>query len=132
MGGWRDRPGYPYTADDQAFAQDLADRAGLAIENARLYQQLAERECRLREMMERRRAPQPALPDTPLTARELEVLPYLLQGRTNREIATSLHVSLSTVKAHIEHIIAKLGVSDRTQAAVRAIELGLVSPCGSA
>ncbi len=132
IGGWRDRPGYPHTADDQAFVLDLADRAGLAIENARLYQQLAERECRLREMMEPRRAPQPALPDAPLTSRELEVLPYLLQGRTNREIAKSLNVSLSTVKAHIEHIIAKLGVSDRTQAAVRAIELGLVSPCGPA
>jgi len=61
-----------------------------------------------------------------LTARETEVLRLLAQGQTNREIARGLFVSLSTVKAHVEHIISKLGVSDRTQAAVRAVELGLV------
>ena len=63
---------------------------------------------------------------SPLTPRELEVLALLATGRTNRQIATELHLSLSTVKRHVEHIIAKLGVSDRTQAAVRAGELGLL------
>ncbi len=60
-----------------------------------------------------------------LTARELEILELLVQGQSNQEIARILTVSLSTVKTHIQHIIAKLEVSDRTQAAVRAIRLGL-------
>lgn len=61
-----------------------------------------------------------------LTPREHEVLQLLTQGLTNREIARKLIVSVSTVKIHVEHILAKLDVSDRTQAAVRAIELGLL------
>jgi DNA-binding NarL/FixJ family response regulator len=63
----------------------------------------------------------------PLTDRECEVLGLLARGQTNREIAQNLVVSPWTVKAHVGHIIGKLGVSDRTQAAVRAIELGLVT-----
>lgn len=61
-----------------------------------------------------------------LSPREREVLRLLTQGQTNREIAQNLAVSVSTVKNHVEHILAKLGVSDRTQAAVRAVELGLL------
>jgi DNA-binding NarL/FixJ family response regulator len=61
-----------------------------------------------------------------LTLREGEVLRLLAQGLTNREIAHALVVSVGTVKVHVEHIIAKLGVSDRTQAAVRAVALGLL------
>lgn len=60
-----------------------------------------------------------------LSTREREVLQLLAQGQTNREIAENLTVSISTVKVHVEHILAKLGVSDRTQAAVRAVELRL-------
>lgn len=62
----------------------------------------------------------------PLSTREREVLQLLTQGQTNREIAENLVVSVSTIKVHVEHILAKLGVSDRTQAAVRAIEMGLI------
>ncbi len=63
----------------------------------------------------------------PLTPRETEVLQLLAAGRTNQEIAQTLVISRGTAKVHVERIIRKLGVSDRTQAAVRAIELGLVS-----
>src|SRR5215211_5272527 len=62
----------------------------------------------------------------PLTPRELEVLGLMKLGRTNREIAADLVISLGTAKNHVEHIIAKLRVSDRTQAVVRALELGIV------
>jgi NarL family two-component system response regulator LiaR len=66
------------------------------------------------------------VPEPPtLTAQELEVLRLLARGQTNRQIARSLLYSVSTVKAHVRSTISKLGVSDRTQAAVRAIELGL-------
>jgi DNA-binding NarL/FixJ family response regulator len=61
-----------------------------------------------------------------LTPREIEVLRLLSQGQTNPQIARSLLVSRGTVKIHVQHIISKLGVSDRTQAAVRAIEAGLL------
>jgi DNA-binding NarL/FixJ family response regulator len=69
----------------------------------------------------------PEMPAEPLADREIEVLGLLAQGKTNREISRELFVSLSTVKTHVHRIIAKLGVSDRTQAAVRVVELGLLS-----
>ena len=56
-----------------------------------------------------------------LTAREREVLAELAQGRSNREIARALHVSEKTVKAHVSSVLAKLGVADRTQAALFAV-----------
>jgi len=62
-----------------------------------------------------------------LTPREVEVLRLLSQGQTNPQIAQNLEVSRGTVKIHVQHIISKLGVSDRTQAAVRAIEAGILS-----
>ena len=62
----------------------------------------------------------------PLTPRELEVLQLVALGRTNREVAEGFVISVGTVKNHVEHIIAKLGASDRTQAVVRALELGLI------
>jgi DNA-binding NarL/FixJ family response regulator len=65
---------------------------------------------------------------SPLTSRELEVLRLLAQGKTNQDIAEDLLVSRATAKEHVRHIIAKLEVSDRTQAVVRAYELGLVRP----
>jgi DNA-binding NarL/FixJ family response regulator len=63
-----------------------------------------------------------------LTKREREVLRLLAQGQTNQEIARSLVLSTLTVKTHVQRIIRKLGVSDRTHAAVRAAELGLLAP----
>lgn len=66
-------------------------------------------------------------PTEVLTPRETEVLSLVVKGKTNKEIAQELVVSVLTVKTHVQHIISKLGVSDRTQAAVRAVELGLLS-----
>jgi DNA-binding NarL/FixJ family response regulator len=63
-----------------------------------------------------------------LTPRETEVLSLLTTGQTNQQIAQTLTISKGTAKVHVERIIRKLGVSDRTQAAVRAIEQGLTSP----
>ena len=62
----------------------------------------------------------------PLTQRESEVLRQLSYGLTNKEIAQSLQISYETVKEHVQHILRKLGVSDRTQAAVWAVRKGLV------
>ena len=61
-----------------------------------------------------------------LTQREVEVLRLIAQGRTNRQIARSLFVSVSTTKKHVQRIFSKLEVSDRTQAAVKASVLGLL------
>lgn len=62
----------------------------------------------------------------PLSVREVEVLRLLSTGLNNREIGKLLYISDSTVKSHVEHIIQKVGVSDRVQAAVWAARLGLV------
>jgi DNA-binding NarL/FixJ family response regulator len=64
--------------------------------------------------------------DVPLTQRESEVLRQLAFGLTNKEIAQALNISYETVKEHVQHILRKLGVSDRTQAAVWAVRKGLV------
>jgi DNA-binding NarL/FixJ family response regulator len=66
-----------------------------------------------------------ALPAS-LTPREEDVLGLLAQGYSNRQIAHSLFISLTTVKKHVERIISKLGVSTRTEAAVKASRLGLL------
>ncbi|TQS22139.1 response regulator transcription factor [Microbispora hainanensis] len=63
-----------------------------------------------------------------LTARELDVLRHIAYGQSNAEIAASLYVSIETVKTHVRHVLDKLGARDRTQAAVRAYELGLLFP----
>jgi two-component system, NarL family, response regulator LiaR len=61
-----------------------------------------------------------------LSPRELDVLRLIAEGLGNKEIADKLEISLSTVKTHIEDILARLQVSDRTQAAVKAVRQGLL------
>jgi NarL family two-component system response regulator LiaR len=62
-----------------------------------------------------------------LTGREREVLALIARGRANKRIALELGISEKTVKTHVGHVLAKLGVADRTQAAVLAVQEGLVT-----
>jgi DNA-binding NarL/FixJ family response regulator len=72
----------------------------------------------------KRAAPQPLA--EPLSGRELDVLGQLASGRSNKEIASELGIAEGTVKNHMSNVIGKLGALDRTQAALRARELGLI------
>ena len=69
------------------------------------------------------------MPDNPetLTDRETEVLRLLAMGKSNREISANMYLGETTVKTHVSNILTKLGVSSRTQAALFAIGIGLVS-----
>ena len=69
-----------------------------------------------------------AEPVEALTPRELEVLQIMARGARNRDIAQELVISERTVKIHVANIIAKLGVTNRTAAVVRAIDLDLIKP----
>jgi DNA-binding NarL/FixJ family response regulator len=62
----------------------------------------------------------------PLSERELEILALITKGASNKEIANQLFIAEGTVKNHVTHILSKLGVRDRTQAALKARELGLL------
>jgi NarL family two-component system response regulator LiaR len=63
----------------------------------------------------------------PLTGREVEVLRHLAMGQSNKEIAAALTIAEKTVRTHVSNILAKLGVASRTQAALHAVRIGLVS-----
>jgi NarL family two-component system response regulator LiaR len=70
-----------------------------------------------------------AAPDVDgLTRREREVLCLIATGRSNKRIAFELGIAEKTVKTHVGHVLAKLGVADRTQAALLAVRVGLVQP----
>ena len=64
--------------------------------------------------------------DSHVSEREIEILMLVAQGRSNREIARELHISDSTVKAHMLHIFDKLGVDDRTAAVTTALRRGII------
>ena len=86
------------------------------------------REAGLRESPPSRVAPESL--ENRLSSQETEVLRLIATGKTNRQITQELHISLSSVKTYVQRIIKKLGVSDRTQASVRAVEMGLLSERG--
>lgn len=64
--------------------------------------------------------------DTPLTNREIQVLRHVALGLSNKEIGTSLDISVETVKEHVQNILRKIDATDRTQAAVWAVKEGIV------
>ncbi|QTN00976.1 response regulator [Sediminibacillus dalangtanensis] len=78
------------------------------------------------KVMAKMRNRQTTLPHESLTAREMEVLLLVAQGKTNQEIADELFIALKTAKVHVSNILSKLEVQDRTQAAVYAYRQGLV------
>ena len=78
----------------------------------------------VRNTMKRRREPRDE--SMPLTNREVQVLRHVAMGLSNREIGKSLEISIETVKEHVQNILRKIDVNDRTQAAVWAVKKGLV------
>ena len=109
---------------ERRLAQDVAAHAR---ENVYLHGVLAERERRLNDLLQHLLQPRTAAPPEAtsldrLTPREREVLRLLGAGQSNLEVARALNLSVGTVRLHVKHILAKLGVSSRTQAALRAWE----------
>jgi DNA-binding NarL/FixJ family response regulator len=78
------------------------------------------------KLVQRMRAGVGAAATPALSARELEVLRLVSDGRSNPEIARALFIGEATVKTHLQHVFEKLGVSDRTRAVTRAMELDLL------
>jgi two-component system, NarL family, response regulator LiaR len=78
------------------------------------------------KLMNRFRGPKPqAAPHEELTEREMEVLRLIASGKSNQEVADELFIGIKTVKFHVTNVLAKLGVEDRTQAAIYAFKHGL-------
>lgn len=77
------------------------------------------------KIMNRFRKPAESLPHEELTEREMEVLKLIAKGKSNQEVADELMIGVKTVKFHVTNILAKLGVEDRTQAAIYAFKHGL-------
>ncbi len=106
------------------------DRAGLvqAIHDAHAGQPALHPEVQ-RRLMRQLSTPEAPNPVETLTARELDVLRQIAAGRSNKEIAKALHLSEGTIKGYTSTLFGKLGVNDRTQAALFALRAG-VSPAG--
>jgi PAS domain S-box-containing protein len=110
------------TQRGQYAAAVIRDLADLVVLGRRLVNLLSELGEDLGTYIGARRGP----PDHLLTARELEVLTLAARGLSSRDISKQLTVSPSTVKTHLEHVYAKLDVSDRAAAVARAMRIGLL------
>jgi PAS domain S-box-containing protein len=119
-----------------SISRDVTEQRQAEAERAALYREVVAQQGRLTELLARleqdrahdvkrsahtRQAEQ-------LTARERDVLRLLTRGWSNREIATELRLAPGTVKNHVAILLAKLDASDRTQAAARAVNLGIAQP----
>jgi len=128
-----------FATDDKVFPAIRAGAAGYLLKEAEpsevaeaivkvargepiLHPSVAER------LMREVAAATPRAHRTDLTSRELEVLRLIAAGRSNREISKELSVAEKTVKTHVSNVLSKLGVGDRTQAALYAVQHGLAYP----
>jgi PAS domain S-box-containing protein len=115
-------------------ARDITEQHRAAVERAEVYRELLERDRRLQELIDRllvdrerdRRRAVAVSQLEPTTPREKEILHLMAHGLTNQQIGRRLGLSSGTVKNHVARLLEKLGVADRTAAAVRAVQLGLV------
>jgi DNA-binding NarL/FixJ family response regulator len=116
---------------DRGEARDLSRRAhetASALRAAPLAREIAAFARRARVQLDRATAGEssaPGIERLDLTARELEVLQLLAGGKTNREIAAELVISEKTASVHVSHILSKLGVRNRVEAASLAHALGV-------
>ncbi len=97
----------------------------VASAHAGVYQLAPEVAGKLVGSLQRQAAPEKPVPDPALTVRELKVLRLLARGASNKEIAKAFSVSEGTVKNHVSNILLRLGLRDRTQAAIYAVEHSL-------
>jgi NarL family two-component system response regulator LiaR len=128
-----------FVADDKVFPAIKAGALGYILKDTgpaelvRAIRQVHRGEPTMEAEIARRvlfeRAQPPRQPPTvdPLTARELDVLQFLAQGKSNREIAEDLVLSEMTVRTHVSNILSKLHLASRTQAALYALKEGLAS-----
>jgi ATP/maltotriose-dependent transcriptional regulator MalT len=111
----------------------LANQAAILIDSVQMLDELQRKDQRLELLVDQLLSETDRRPITsvdllaPLTRRERQVLDLLVDGLTNREIASRLVVEPDTIKDHVQSIIKKLGATDRTHAAVIAVRGGLVS-----
>ena len=106
--------------------QTLARAIRVLAEGGTFFQpSLTEKLLRGVSRVARLAAPEPVFMD-PLTARETEVMRLVAGGYSNREIGEALSAAEATVKVHVSSILSKLGVRDRVQAVLRALESGLI------
>ncbi|RTE11305.1 response regulator [Paenibacillus whitsoniae] len=103
-----------------------ASEIAQAIRAAAKGQSILESQVASKIMNRFRQPKQEAQPHEELTEREMEVLRLIAQGKSNQELADDLFIGVKTVKFHVTNVLAKLGVEDRTQAAIYAFKHGLV------
>ena len=114
-------------------SRDVTEQRRAEADRSALYQQLVAQQNRVDELIDRlaldherlRQRLSPAAELEHLSDRERQILRLLAAGLTNREIGVEIGLSTGTIKNHVSRIFAKLNVTDRTQAAVLAVELGV-------
>jgi DNA-binding NarL/FixJ family response regulator len=117
-------------------SRDLTEQRLAEAERTELYREIVAQQSRLSDHIVRLEQDRSndlqrtarAIQAEHLTPRERDVLQRLVKGWTNPEIAADLQLTAGTVKNHVATILTKLDVNDRTQAAVRAVELGIAQP----